>query len=95
MKTIEEAPYAVQKRYAQDRYFKTFAAARKAVLKDLTNLLGGWTALQVADSQEATRALIRYVEDLKEGPVVHIDGIIDPCTQMRYRAQIVRRGEDW
>ena len=89
--SVEDYPYMVVRKYGEPVYFRTFSAARAQMIKDLDRLdreLGH--ALGAADVTEAISATKGQVDALGAAGG-HVDGLVDPYTATRYRAELVKR----
>lgn len=75
----------------QYKYFPSVIQARNEVLEDLEALRDKFLKLGASDAIAACGAAIAHVQHLT-APVTHrVDVLVDPYTNYRYRAEIVRR----
>jgi len=88
--SAETHPYMVVMKYEDPRYYGYPSGARNHVLGRLNTQKKMWKSLSYIDGIIACDELIKqagWIGD--EGGVV--DGVIDPYTGTRFRAEVIRR----
>lgn len=91
VKPVSTHPYMLVKKYANDRYFRTWKDARAAIVKELSDLRDSFDLLMWADSSDATEAVLHEAERLWPERGALVEGVVDPATGQRYRAELVKR----
>jgi len=88
--SAETHPYMLVLKYEDNKYYRYPSGARNSVLARLNNQRKMWERLANVDGMMAVDELITqagWIGD--EGGVV--DGVIDPYTGTRFRAEVIRR----
>lgn len=85
-------PYMVTKtNRPEPRYFKKFKDAQASMRKDIEWFKDTWTGLNLQDSIAACVEALHQIDALSEFDGGEINAVVDPYTDLRYRASLVRR----
>ena len=84
-------PYLLRKKYADDRFYRTWKDARAAIVKELSDLKDGFKLVGWADSIDAVGEVLARAERLWPERAAVVEGVVDPSTGQRYRCELQKR----
>lgn len=91
VKPVSSHPYMLVKKYANDRYFRTWKDARAAIVKELSDQRDIFDQFGWADSVRAITTLIDQAERLWPERGALVQGVVDPDTGQKYKAELLKR----
>lgn len=84
-------PYMLVKKYADTRFYRSWQAAREAIVNELLGLRDGFEMMGWQDSIAAVDAVLDKARKLWPEKGAVVEGLVDPDTGQRYRVELVKR----
>lgn len=92
-KTAETHPWLLEKPYVKPRFFRGWKDAQAAVRFELEDLRDEFQRLRVQDAQDLIAGLLKEVSRWAPEQDNTVAGVVDPVTQVKYRASIRKRAQ--